>query len=53
VYQTDLAELGKLASLIITTEAFMYYRVSSALSFIGGVHVSARAMHILNLIWFG
>ncbi len=28
-------------------------RVSSALSFIGGVHISARAVHVLNLIWFG
>ncbi len=27
-------------------------RVSSALSFIGGVHIGARALHILNLIWF-
>ncbi len=28
-------------------------RVSSALSFIGGVHIGARALHVLNLIWFG
>ncbi len=28
-------------------------RVSSALSFIGGVHTGARALHVLNLIWFG
>ncbi len=27
--------------------------VSSALSFIGGVHIGARALHVLNLIWFG
>jgi hypothetical protein len=27
--------------------------VSSALSFIGGVHFGARALHVLNLIWFG
>ncbi len=27
--------------------------VSSALSFIRGVHVSARALQVLNLIWFG
>ncbi len=25
----------------------------SALSFIGGVHIGARALHVLNLIWFG
>jgi hypothetical protein len=25
-------------------------RVSSALSFIGGVHIGARALHVLNLI---
>ncbi len=29
------------------------YRVSSPLSFIGGVHIGARALHVLNLIWFG
>ncbi len=23
------------------------------LSFIGGVHIGARALHVLNLIWFG
>jgi hypothetical protein len=28
-------------------------RVSSALSFIGGVHIGARALLVLNLIWFG
>ncbi len=28
-------------------------RVSSALLFIGGVHISARAVHVLNLIWLG
>ncbi len=28
-------------------------RVSSALSFIGRVHIGARALHVLNLIWFG
>ncbi len=27
--------------------------VSSALSCIGGVHIAARALHVLNLIWFG
>ncbi len=27
--------------------------VSSALLFIGGVHIGARALHGLNLIWFG
>ncbi len=27
--------------------------VSSALSFIGGVHIGARALQVLNLIWFG
>jgi hypothetical protein len=27
--------------------------VSSALSFIGGVHIGPRALHVLNLIWFG
>ncbi len=27
--------------------------ISSALSFIGGVHIGARAPHLLNLIWFG
>jgi hypothetical protein len=27
--------------------------VSSALSFIEGVHIGARALHVLNLIWFG
>ncbi len=26
---------------------------TSALSFIGGVHIGARALHVLNLIWFG
>jgi hypothetical protein len=26
---------------------------SSALSFIGGVHIGARALQVLNLIWFG
>jgi hypothetical protein len=26
---------------------------SSALSFIGGVHIGSRALHVLNLIWFG
>ncbi len=26
---------------------------SSALSFIGGVHNGARALHVLDLIWFG
>jgi hypothetical protein len=26
---------------------------SSALSFIGGVHIGARALHVLRLIWFG
>ncbi len=24
-----------------------------AVSFIGGVHIGARALHVLNLIWFG
>jgi hypothetical protein len=28
-------------------------RVSSALSFTGGVHIGARALHVLNLILFG
>jgi hypothetical protein len=28
-------------------------RVGSALSFIGGVHIGARALHFLNFIWFG
>jgi hypothetical protein len=28
-------------------------RVSSALSIIGGVHIGARALHVLYLIWFG
>ncbi len=28
-------------------------RVSSALSLIGGVHIGARTLHILNLMWFG
>jgi hypothetical protein len=27
--------------------------VSSALSFIGGFHIGTRALHVLNLIWFG
>jgi hypothetical protein len=27
--------------------------VCSALSFIGGFLISARALHVLNLIWFG
>jgi hypothetical protein len=27
--------------------------IHSALSFIGGVHIGARALHVLNLIWFG
>jgi hypothetical protein len=27
--------------------------VSSALSLIGGDHIGARALHVLNLIWFG
>ncbi len=27
--------------------------VRSALSFIGGVLIGARALHVLNLIWFG
>jgi hypothetical protein len=26
--------------------------VSSELSFIGGIHIGARALHVLNLIWF-
>jgi hypothetical protein len=26
--------------------------VSSALLFIGGVHIGTRALHVLNLIWF-
>jgi hypothetical protein len=26
---------------------------SSSLSFIEGVHIGARALHVLNLIWFG
>jgi hypothetical protein len=26
---------------------------TSVLSFIGGVHIGARALHVLNLIWFG
>ncbi len=25
----------------------------SALSFIGGVHIGASALHVLNVIWFG
>jgi hypothetical protein len=28
-------------------------RVGSALLFKGGVHIGARALHVLNLIWFG
>ncbi len=28
-------------------------RVSSGLSFIEGVHIGARLLHVLNLIWFG
>ncbi len=28
-------------------------RVSSALSSIGGVHIGARGLNVLNLIWFG
>jgi hypothetical protein len=28
-------------------------RDSSAHSFRGGVHIGARALHVLNLIWFG
>ncbi len=28
-------------------------RVSSVLSFIGGVYIGTRALHVLNLIWFG
>ncbi len=27
--------------------------VSSALSFIWGVHIGARALHVINLIWIG
>jgi hypothetical protein len=27
--------------------------VSTALSFIGGVHINARALLYINLIWFG
>jgi hypothetical protein len=27
--------------------------VSSAPSFIGGFHIGARTLHVLNLIWFG
>ncbi len=27
--------------------------VSSALSLIGGVHIGARPMLVINLIWFG
>jgi hypothetical protein len=26
---------------------------SSALSFIGGVHIGARALHVIKLLWFG
>jgi hypothetical protein len=26
---------------------------ASALSFVGGVHIGARALHVLNLIWVG
>ncbi len=28
-------------------------QVSSTILFIGGVHISARVLHVLNLIWFG
>jgi hypothetical protein len=28
-------------------------RVSLAVSFIGGVRMVARALHVINLIWFG
>jgi hypothetical protein len=28
-------------------------RVSLAVSFIGVVHIGTRALHVLNLIWFG
>ncbi len=28
-------------------------KVSLARLFIGGVHIAARALHVLNLIWFG
>jgi hypothetical protein len=28
-------------------------KVSSPLLFKGGVHIGARALHVLNLIWFG
>jgi hypothetical protein len=27
--------------------------VSSPLSFIGGAHIGARALHVLNMKWFG
>jgi hypothetical protein len=30
-----------------------YSRVSFSLSYIGGVHIGAIALHVLNLIWFG
>ncbi len=39
-----------------TSEYWINYRapwVSSALSIIEGVHIGARALHVLNLIWFG
>jgi hypothetical protein len=29
------------------------FLVSLVLSFIGGVHIGARALHVLNLKWFG
>jgi hypothetical protein len=35
------------------SEYLRFPRVSSALSFIGGVHIGARALHVLCLIWFG
>jgi hypothetical protein len=40
------------SSSLHTTE-HSYLSVSSALPFTGGVHIGARALHVLNLIWFG
>ncbi len=49
-------DIGAISNLITWVLNFFLSvegpRVSSVLSFIGGIHIVARALHVLNLIWF-
>ncbi len=51
--ETHIVFKCRFVRLIMSAKIVGSIKIHLVLSFIGGVHIGAKALHVLNLTWFG